>query len=57
MNRWFHELTDNFKTLLWINGHIHESYGHEFYHGCHFYNVAHCDRNYDQNNQPMVIEI
>jgi 3',5'-cyclic AMP phosphodiesterase CpdA len=57
MNRWFHELDDRNRPLVWINGHIHESYGHEFYEGCHFYNVAHCDRNYDQNNQPMVIEI
>lgn len=54
-NRWFNELTN--KPKVWINGHIHESYGRTSIDGCTFYNVAMCDRNYDQTNEPMVIDI
>lgn len=45
------------KPLLWFCGHIHESYGHEVRDGCHFYNVAQCDRKYEQANQPVLLEI
>ena len=55
MNKRFHELLT--KPLLWINGHIHESYGHMYHEGCHFYNVSHCDRKYDQTNDPVLIEL
>lgn len=56
-NRWFHALPDNQRPMLWINGHIHESYGNVVHEGCHFYNVAHCDRKYDQVNEPVVINL
>lgn len=54
-NKWFHERL--VKPLLWINGHIHESYGHMYHEGCHFYNVSHCDKKYDQTNDPVLIEL
>lgn len=53
--RWFQRRKQ--KPLLWFNGHIHESYGKEVRDGCHFYNVALCDRKYEQNNQPVLVEI
>lgn len=55
MNRWFDQLKR--KPKVWITGHIHESYGRSEYDGCIFYNVAMCDRNYNQNNKPMVIDL
>ena len=45
------------KPLIWISGHIHESYGHELYLGCHFYNVSRCDEHYKQVNAPVVIQL
>lgn len=53
--KWFEKREQ--KPLLWFCGHIHESYGHEVRDGCHFYNVAQCDRRYEQNNQPVLVEI
>ena len=53
--KWFAELER--KPLAWFCGHIHESYGHEVRDGCHFYNVAQCDRSYEQTNQPMLVEL
>lgn len=41
----------------WIHGHIHESYGRKTIDGCTFYNVAMCDREYQQVNPPMVFDI
>lgn len=55
LNKWFYGLDR--KPLVWINGHIHESYGTAVVEGCHFYNVAMCDRSYEQSNDPMVIEL
>ena len=52
---WFRKL--QVKPKYWINGHIHESYGTGEMDGCKFYNVAMCDRNYDQTNPPMVIDV
>lgn len=54
-NRWFHKLEN--KPSIWINGHIHESYGRASTEGCTFYNVAMCDRAYDQTNKPMIIDL
>jgi Icc-related predicted phosphoesterase len=53
--QWFQSL--NTKPKHWFCGHIHESYGRDTHEGCEFYNVAMCDRNYDQTNQPMVIDV
>jgi Icc-related predicted phosphoesterase len=53
--QWFQSLS--VKPKHWINGHIHESYGRDTHEGCEFYNVAMCDRNYDQTNPPMVIDV
>ncbi len=53
--KWFNSMER--KPLLWFCGHIHESYGHEVRDGCHFYNVAQCDRKYEQNNEPVLIEL
>lgn len=57
-NKWFYERhAVNKAPLVWICGHIHENYGHDMIDGCHFYNVAMCDRFYNQVNQPMVIDL
>lgn len=53
--QWFDALKE--KPKHWICGHIHESYGWHEESGCKFYNVAMCDRNYDQTNTPMVIDV
>lgn len=53
--QWFASL--EVKPKHWINGHIHESYGTDRADGCKFYNVAMCNRNYDQTNAPMVIDV
>lgn len=55
MRAWFDALET--KPKLWFHGHIHEAYGEEVVDGCHFYNVAMCDRDYKQVNSPVVIEI
>lgn len=46
-----------FQPKYWISGHIHESYGVEEKQGCKFYNVAMCDKHYEQVNPAMVIEL
>lgn len=53
--KWFEE--GNKKPRVWISGHIHENYGTTEVEGCRFYNVAMCDRNYEQVNPPMLIEV
>lgn len=53
--KWFHCLER--KPKVWVTGHIHESYGQENVDGCEFFNVAMCDRNYEQNNKPLTWEI
>lgn len=45
------------KPELWINGHIHESYGELHEDGTSFYNVSMCDRDYQQVNPPVVIDL
>ena len=56
LNRWYHGLKR--KPLVWINGHIHEGYGRYFTEeGTACYNVAMCDRHYQQTNAPMVIDL
>lgn len=45
------------KPSIWINGHIHECYGEYAHNGTMFYNVAMCDRKYEQVNPAMVIEL
>jgi Icc-related predicted phosphoesterase len=45
------------KPEIWINGHIHECYGEHAHNGTFFYNVAMCDRKYEQVNPAMVIEL
>ena len=42
---------------IWICGHIHESYGHRNVRGTDFYNVAMCNRQYEQANPAVVIEV
>lgn len=54
-NRWFNKLEQ--KPRVWINGHIHESYGRELGTETAFFNVAMCDRDYEQTNKPMVIDL
>lgn len=54
-NRWFYE--QEVKPKAWVCGHIHESYGHTNVEGTDFYNVAMCDRNYEQNNKPLTFEV
>ena len=56
--RWFAKrVAEKNAPLLWFCGHIHESYGHEVRDGCHFYNVAQCDRKYEQSNEPVLIQL
>ena len=45
------------KPKYFINGHIHESYGHKMYNDCAVYNVAMCNRNYEHANPPIVLEL
>lgn len=55
LNRWYYGLKK--KPLVWICGHIHESYGRQLNEDTAFYNVAMCDRMYEQSNAPMVIDL
>ena len=48
---------DEFKPKIAICGHVHEGYGHKKYNDTDIYNVSMCDRNYDQVNKPMIIEL
>lgn len=52
LKRW-----ENAPPRVWICGHIHESYGHQRVGFTDFYNVAMCDKDYQQVNPPMVIEV
>ena len=52
---WFDRLKK--KPKLWFCGHIHESHGHEVVDGCHFHNVAFCDRDYKHTNAYRLVEI
>lgn len=52
---WFDGLAA--KPKVWINGHIHESYGAAERDGCRFFNVAMCNREYHQVNAPAVIDV
>lgn len=45
------------KPKIWIHGHIHECYGTSDYHDTKVYNVAMCDRNSQQVNSPIVIDL
>lgn len=45
------------RPKVWIHGHIHEAYGTTIRDGCEFYNVAMCNRRYEHQNPPMVIDI
>lgn len=54
--RWWWNALD-IKPLVWICGHIHESYGSEMKDGTHFYNVAQCDGSYKQVNDPVLITL
>lgn len=55
LRAWFDALET--KPSYWFHGHIHESYGETVIDGCHVYNVAMCDRDYQQINPPVVIEL
>ena len=45
------------KPTVWICGHIHEGYGSVSDGPTTFYNVAHCNEEYQQVNAPMEIAI
>lgn len=56
-NRWFYQMVAlGRQPRIWICGHIHESYGHVNLEQCDFYNVAMCDRKYEQTNEVRIIE-
>lgn len=59
LNRWFHKRRDAGEKvpLIWLCGHIHESYGHTNVGGTHFYNTSMCDRKYEQSNEPVIIDL
>lgn len=52
---WFDKLER--KPLLWFCGHIHESQGSTVVDGCHFHNVALCDRDYKHTNPVCLVEV
>lgn len=56
-NYWFNTLDSDKRPSHWVSGHIHESYGRDIKGGTNFYNVAMCDRDYEQTQRPMVIDI
>lgn len=53
---WNHYLYNN-APQLWFCGHIHENYGHKSVRGTEFYNVALCNEQYEQVNDPVVLEL
>jgi Icc-related predicted phosphoesterase len=55
LKEWFESVDTPPK--VWIHGHIHESYGDDIVNGCHFYNVANCDREYGQTNPARIIDL
>jgi len=48
---------DSFNPKIWINGHIHEGYGHKKVNETDVYNVCLCDIEYKHRNAPIVIDI
>ena len=54
-NRWYNQKTR--KPKVWACGHIHESYGRHLTDETAFYNVAMCDRSYEQVNKPFVVDL
>lgn len=54
-NHWFYN-TEH-RPKLWVSGHIHESYGKTVIDDTTFFNVAMCDRKYEQVNPPMVVDL
>lgn len=42
---------------IWICGHVHEARGSQKVGKTTFYNVAHCDEQYNQTNHPFVIDL
>jgi Icc-related predicted phosphoesterase len=55
LRSWFNNLDT--KPKYWAHGHIHESYGTVDLDGCKVMNVAMCDSEYKQVNQPMVVDL
>lgn len=53
--QWYHSLEN--KPAFFFHGHIHESYGEHHEWGTSFYNVAMCDRDYEQVNPAVVIDL
>lgn len=53
----YYSILNACKPKIWINGHIHEAYGHVRGNGCDFYNVAMCNRNYEHQNPCLVLDI
>lgn len=45
------------KLKLHFFGHIHESYGYQYFNGIQFYNVSICDELYSASNDPAIVEI
>lgn len=52
---WYHKLEK--KPEYFFHGHIHESYGEHHEWGTSFYNVANCNRDYEQVNAPVIIDL
>lgn len=58
MRRWLNEQASEKKApQAWVCGHIHESYGEEWLDDVRVVNAAMCDREYEQTNPPLVIEL
>ena len=55
MNYW-HASMDS-PPLHWFHGHIHESYGSEKSGRTMFHNVSCCDRDYNQVNEAVVVDV
>jgi Icc-related predicted phosphoesterase len=53
----YRQYQEKHKPALWINGHIHESYGSMEANSTRFHNVAMCDRQYEHTNPPHIIDI
>lgn len=53
--QWYHKLDK--KPEWFFHGHIHESYGEHNEWGTKFRNVAMCNRDYQQVNPPVVIDL
>lgn len=52
---WYHKL--HTKPEYMFHGHIHESYGEHHEWGTSFYNASMCDRDYEQVNPAVVIDL